>query len=81
MNEIVAEKFYKILGPRVEENFELNEVLIKDLLKTLKESKMSKSRGNDNLNMYVIRQIPEFSAICIRHIIDCIIRTSIFPQE
>merc|ERR1711954_214911 len=79
-NNILAEKIYKRLLPRVEETLKNSEVKIKDVLNTINKSKATKARGNDNLNMYVLKQISEFLAICITHIINSIIRKSIFPS-
>ena len=48
-NNILAKKIYKNLIPRVEEDLKITEVKIKDVMETIKKSKSTKARGNDNL--------------------------------
>ena len=79
-NNIVAEEVFKTLVPRVDEELTIKEVTIKDIKEIIKKSKPSKSRGNDELNMLIIKLIPDFLAICIAHLVNCIIRMGIFLQ-
>ena len=74
-NNVVAEEVFKTLVPRVKENLEIKEVTIAEIKKIIMKSKPSKSRGNDELNWLIMRQIPDFSVICVAHLINCIIRT------
>ena len=46
-SSVMAEKIYKHLVMRNENKFELKEVTIAEVYKTLQKSKNSKTRGND----------------------------------
>merc|ERR1711954_533440 len=80
VNDIIAEKIYKNLVPRIEEDIQLKEVTIKEVYEFINKSRPTKSRGNNEVNMYILKQIPQLSAIALTHIINTIIRTGIFPD-
>ena len=67
--------------PRNEEDIKLKEVTIKEVYEIINKSRPTKSRGNNEVNMYILKQIPQLSAIALTHIINCIIRTGIFPES
>ena len=79
-NNIVAENTFKTLVERNENEFEFREVRIKEVYKYITKSRPTKARGNCELNMFILRKIPEFAAICLTHIINNIIRTATFPK-
>merc|ERR1711954_299442 len=80
VNDIIAEKIYKDLVPRNENDIKLKEVTIKEIYEFINKSRPTKSRGNNEINMYILKQIPQLSAIALTHIINTIIRTGIFPD-
>merc|ERR1711954_545075 len=80
VNDIIAEKIYKDLVPRNENDIKLKEVTIKEIYEIINKSRPTKLRGNNEVNMYILKQIPQLSAIALTHIINTIIRTGIFPD-
>ena len=43
--------------------------------------KPSKARGNTEINMYILKQIPEFTSICMTHLVNTVIRSGRFPDK
>ena len=80
VNDIIAEKIYKDLVPRNENEIKLQEVTIKEVYDIINKSRPTKLQGNNEVNMYILKQIPQLSAIALTHIINTIIRTGIFPD-
>ena len=76
----MAEKIYKQLIEGNDDSMEVEEVTIKEMYKLITKSRPTKLRGNNELNMYVLRQIPELAAICLTHLVNSIIRTRQFPD-
>ena len=64
-NNIVAEKVFKTLIPRNENNLEIKEVTIREVYDTITKAKTTKACGNCEMNMFILKQIPNFAAICI----------------
>ena len=67
--------------PRNEEDIKLKEVTIKEVYEIINKSRPTKSRGNNEVNMYILKQIPQLSAIALTHIINCTIRMGIFSRK
>merc|ERR1711954_185007 len=80
VNDIIAEKIYKDLVPRNENEIKLQEVTIKEIYEIINKSRPTKSRGNNEVNMYILKQIPQLAAIALTHIRNTIIRMGIFPE-
>merc|ERR1711954_552990 len=70
VNDIIAEKIYKDLVPRNENEIKSKEVTIKEIYEIINKSRPTKSRGNNEVNMYILKQIPQLSAIALTHIIN-----------
>ena len=63
-NNIVAEKVFREVVDRVEDDFIPEKVKIKDVYKIITKAEPSKARGNDELSKYIFKQIPELASIC-----------------
>ena len=78
---ILAQLVFKKLVKRNPKDFKLKEVTIKDTYNYLNKLKPSKSRGDDEVNNFIIKQIPNFMAVCITHLFNHIVWKGIFPDN
>ena len=79
-NDLVAEMIYKDLMPRIKNSIKLEEVTIKQMYELINKAKPTKARGNNELNMHILKHIPQLTLIVLTHIVNTIIRTGIFPD-
>ena len=77
---ILVESVFKKLIGRNQKQYKLEETPIKEVHKTIMKAKPSKARGNDKLSMYILKEIPQFKAICVTHLFNCIIRKGVFSH-
>ena len=71
---LTAKKVVIELIPRSKEEFKIEETTISEMAKIIHKSKPSKSHGNDEVNMYCIKEIPHLMAICLTHLWNCMVR-------
>ena len=56
-NTSVAECVFKNLIKKIKNNFQLRETTIREVYETIRKSEPSKGRCNEELNMYILKQI------------------------
>ena len=77
---IIAEKTFKDLVPYVENDFKLKRMTIRETYKYIEKLKPSKCRGNDEVNNFIIKEIPQFMALSINHLYNHMIVTGVYPS-
>ena len=77
---IVAQIVFKKLVPRSQNDFELKEITISQAYEFIEKLKPSKSCGNNEINNFIVKQIPQFMALSITHLFNHMVRSSTFPD-
>ena len=77
---MTAETVFKQLIPRNPNDFEFSEITINQMAKIIHKSKPTKSRGNDEVNMFTIKEIPQLVSIALTHLCNTMVRKGVFPS-
>ena len=70
-----------MLIPLNEKNFSLKETTFKEVSNIIHKARPSKSRGNDEINMFIMEKITHSVAVCITHLFNHIVWKGIFPDN
>merc|ERR1712081_125778 len=74
---ILAQMIYRKLVPKITTEFQLKKFTIKEIYKYIEKIPPSKCRGNDEINNYILKEIPKIMALAITHLYNHIIETGI----
>lgn len=77
---ILAQIIYKKLVKRNRNDFKFKKTTIEGTYKYSIKLKPPKSRGDDELNISIVKQIPNLMALCITHLCNHKVRKGIFPE-
>ena len=79
--DAAAISIMKHLIPEREKKFEFKAVEVTKVYESIISMKTSRTRGNDEINSLFLKEIPQFAARAITHLINSIIETVIFPAD
>ena len=73
-------EYLEILIDKPDDEFELKQISLKRTYQIITNMKTSKATGFDDLNSFIIKEIPHITSVWMTHLINCIVRKSRFPQ-
>ena len=79
-SSLEAKVAFKELLPENMTNFKLTEITIKLVYEIITKSPPKKSRGNDKLNTFIVKKMPQLTAVFVTHLFNCMARNSVFPK-
>ena len=76
-----AIKIFKGIVKRVEEDVKFKPVTIKEVKGIIRGLKSTNSRGNTDITNRIVKALINYLGVTLTHLINCIFKTGIYPQN